>query len=149
MPDERRAKRRMAPGRAKRKAAAEAAAPRCPICGKPRDADYRPFCSKRCADVDLGRWLHGSYAIPVTEDDDEDGDAAGASPEGGPLARAGPGLSAASQRNRMLAAAVRAYAMARRTFPVDSASAIPYKPPSAPSRALLISPGSSVGRAAD
>jgi endogenous inhibitor of DNA gyrase (YacG/DUF329 family) len=50
--------------------------PACPICGKPRDDHYRPFCSKRCADVDLGRWLHGSYAIPVTEDADEDGDAA-------------------------------------------------------------------------
>jgi hypothetical protein len=34
---------------------------------------YRPFCSKRCADVDLNRWLSGSYAIPVTEDQDEDG----------------------------------------------------------------------------
>jgi endogenous inhibitor of DNA gyrase (YacG/DUF329 family) len=47
---------------------------RCPICGKPRDPDYRPFCSKRCADVDLGRWLNGSYAVPVSEDDDEDGE---------------------------------------------------------------------------
>jgi endogenous inhibitor of DNA gyrase (YacG/DUF329 family) len=45
----------------------------CPICGNPRDLDYRPFCSKRCADVDLGRWLTGRYAIPVTEDSDEDG----------------------------------------------------------------------------
>jgi endogenous inhibitor of DNA gyrase (YacG/DUF329 family) len=51
---------------------------RCPICGKPRNPDYRPFCSKRCADVDLGRWLKGSYAIPVTEEDDEDGDEPGA-----------------------------------------------------------------------
>jgi uncharacterized protein len=49
-------------------------APRCPICGKPRDPDYRPFCSKRCADVDLGRWFSGSYAIPVTEEEDEDGE---------------------------------------------------------------------------
>jgi hypothetical protein len=48
--------------------------PRCPICGKPRDPDYKPFCSKRCADVDLGRWLTGSYAIPVKEEEDEDGD---------------------------------------------------------------------------
>ncbi len=46
---------------------------RCPICRKPAIESYRPFCSKRCADVDLGRWLKGSYAIPVTEDDDEDG----------------------------------------------------------------------------
>lgn len=36
----------------------------CPICGKDSVAKYRPFCSKRCADVDLGRWLKGSYAIP-------------------------------------------------------------------------------------
>lgn len=37
---------------------------KCPICGKPRDEKYRPFCSKRCADVDLSRWLSGTYAIP-------------------------------------------------------------------------------------
>jgi endogenous inhibitor of DNA gyrase (YacG/DUF329 family) len=36
----------------------------CPICGKPRDARYDPFCSRRCADVDLHRWLKGSYVIP-------------------------------------------------------------------------------------
>lgn len=47
--------------------------PRCPICGLPGAQDYRPFCSQRCADVDLGRWLTGRYAIPVTEDSDEDG----------------------------------------------------------------------------
>ncbi len=46
----------------------------CPICGKPGIHEYRPFCSKRCADVDLNRWLSGSYAIPVTEEEDEDGD---------------------------------------------------------------------------
>ena len=32
----------------------------------------RPFCSRRCADVDLNRWLSGVYAIPVTEDEEED-----------------------------------------------------------------------------
>ncbi|MCK9908532.1 DNA gyrase inhibitor YacG [Microbacteriaceae bacterium K1510] len=49
-------------------------APRCPICGKARDEAFRPFCSKRCADVDLNRWLSGVYAIPVKDDDeDEDG----------------------------------------------------------------------------
>lgn len=42
---------------------------RCPICGKPADETYRPFCSKRCADVDLQRWLTGSYAIPAVEDE--------------------------------------------------------------------------------
>jgi hypothetical protein len=36
----------------------------CPICGRPRDAKLRPFCSKRCADIDLGRWLRGEYSIP-------------------------------------------------------------------------------------
>jgi hypothetical protein len=35
----------------------------CPICQKESDARYRPFCSKRCADIDLGRWLTGSYRI--------------------------------------------------------------------------------------
>jgi uncharacterized protein len=40
----------------------------CPICGKPSARAYYPFCSKRCADVDLNRWLSGSYAIPATED---------------------------------------------------------------------------------
>jgi endogenous inhibitor of DNA gyrase (YacG/DUF329 family) len=36
----------------------------CPICGKPAVARYKPFCSARCADIDLGRWLKGSYVIP-------------------------------------------------------------------------------------
>ena len=40
---------------------------RCPICGKPRDARYDPFCSKRCADIDLHRWLKGGYVIPGAE----------------------------------------------------------------------------------
>ena len=44
----------------------------CPICAKEADQKYRPFCSRRCADVDLGRWLTGSYAIPATEVDDDD-----------------------------------------------------------------------------
>jgi endogenous inhibitor of DNA gyrase (YacG/DUF329 family) len=44
----------------------------CPICGKPAVAVSRPFCSRRCADVDLNRWLSGVYAIPVTEDEEED-----------------------------------------------------------------------------
>jgi len=56
--------------------------PRCPICGKPRMPDYRPFCSKRCADLDLGRWLKGGYAIPATPDDDEDGDELSAAIDG-------------------------------------------------------------------
>jgi len=44
----------------------------CPICGKPADASLHPFCSKRCADVDLHRWLSGVYVVPVTEDEKED-----------------------------------------------------------------------------
>ena len=35
------------------------------------EPDYRPFCSRRCANVDLGRWLTGGYALPADEDDDE------------------------------------------------------------------------------
>ena len=45
----------------------------CPTCGKPAVASFRPFCSRRCADVDLHRWLSGAYAIPGKEDEDEDG----------------------------------------------------------------------------
>ena len=38
--------------------------PPCPICGKPNVPDYRPFCSKRCADIDLGKWFSGAYVSP-------------------------------------------------------------------------------------
>lgn len=49
---------------------------RCPICRKPGTEKYRPFCSKRCADIDLGRWLSGTYVVAGgTEDADEDGEA--------------------------------------------------------------------------
>jgi endogenous inhibitor of DNA gyrase (YacG/DUF329 family) len=41
----------------------------CPICRKPVQVAYRPFCSKRCADVDLQRWLRGAYAVPAEEDE--------------------------------------------------------------------------------
>jgi hypothetical protein len=47
---------------------------KCVICGKPKDEKYKPFCSKRCADVDLNRWFTGGYAIPVTEDQREPGE---------------------------------------------------------------------------
>jgi hypothetical protein len=56
---------------------------KCPICGRPTDAHYRPFCSRRCADVDLSRWLGGGYAIPVVEDADEDGERAPPADSGG------------------------------------------------------------------
>ena len=44
----------------------------CPICAREKDAKYAPFCSRRCADVDLGKWLNGSYAIPAAVTDEED-----------------------------------------------------------------------------
>ena len=43
----------------------------CPICGKPATDTSRPFCSERCRQVDLNRWLSNSYAIPAKDDDDE------------------------------------------------------------------------------
>ena len=49
-------------------------AARCSICGAPAEPDFRPFCSRRCADVDLARWLRGAYAIPGQLEADEDGD---------------------------------------------------------------------------
>lgn len=42
----------------------------CPICDAQSDEKYRPFCSKRCADVDLAKWLSGSYAVPSNDPDD-------------------------------------------------------------------------------
>ena len=48
---------------------------RCPICGKPAVERYRPFCSKRCADVDLQRWFSGTYAVTAAEDDEPPEDA--------------------------------------------------------------------------
>jgi hypothetical protein len=61
-----------------RKAQAEEKAPRCPICGRPRAHRYRPFCSARCRDVDLGRWFGEVYTVPAAEpgyDEDETPDA--------------------------------------------------------------------------
>ena len=59
--------------------AVKKSAARCPICGKPTVHAHRPFCSKRCAEVDLGRWLKGGYAVPC-EPVGKTGDALG---EGG------------------------------------------------------------------
>ena len=42
-------------------------AARCPICRRPAVPDFRPFCSKRCREVDLGRWIEGAYRIPDDE----------------------------------------------------------------------------------
>jgi endogenous inhibitor of DNA gyrase (YacG/DUF329 family) len=44
----------------------------CALCGKPRTDEYKPFCSKRCADIDLNRWLTGAYAIAAEEEDSVD-----------------------------------------------------------------------------
>jgi endogenous inhibitor of DNA gyrase (YacG/DUF329 family) len=41
----------------------------CPVCGAPTAKAYAPFCSKRCAAIDLHRWLSGAYAIPAVEND--------------------------------------------------------------------------------
>ena len=46
----------------------------CRICRRPADPALSPFCSKRCADIDLNRWLTGVYAVPVVEEEDEDGE---------------------------------------------------------------------------
>lgn len=44
----------------------------CPICGEAPAARFKPFCSRRCADVDLGRWLNGAYAVAAEEEDRPD-----------------------------------------------------------------------------
>ena len=46
----------------------------CPVCKKPVSAIYRPFCCKRCADVDLGRWLNESYTVESDEAPREEGE---------------------------------------------------------------------------
>ena len=51
-----------------------AKAKRCPICGQPATEASHPFCSPRCRDVDLNRWLSGSYVIPARDDEPDDVD---------------------------------------------------------------------------
>ncbi|HYC04370.1 MAG TPA: DNA gyrase inhibitor YacG [Azospirillaceae bacterium] len=43
----------------------------CAICGKPQIPQFKPFCSSRCADIDLGRWLNESYRVPVAAADED------------------------------------------------------------------------------
>lgn len=43
---------------------------RCPICDRPAAERYRPFCSKRCADIDLNRWFTGVYSVPAAPDEE-------------------------------------------------------------------------------
>jgi len=45
----------------------------CPMCKKPSTGEFHPFCTKRCADIDLGKWLGGNYAVPVVEPSDDFG----------------------------------------------------------------------------
>jgi uncharacterized protein len=52
----------------------KAGARKCPICGKPAVEASKPFCSERCRDVDLNRWLSGSYVVPGKPEADEDAD---------------------------------------------------------------------------
>ena len=49
----------------------------CPICGRPASAEVRPFCSRRCADVDLARWLGVAYRVPVDDPEAGEVDAGG------------------------------------------------------------------------
>lgn len=44
---------------------------RCPICRRPSEERYRPFCSERCAQRDLGRWLTDAYTIPGSDTEEE------------------------------------------------------------------------------
>jgi hypothetical protein len=53
---------------------------RCPICGKQAVAEFRAFCSRRCAEIDLNRWLSGVYVVPGKAEQDEDGER-GSAPE--------------------------------------------------------------------
>ncbi len=55
----------------------------CPICGRPAEARHRPFCSVRCADADLGRWLTGQYRVPGPPADPDDGAGGRLDPEEG------------------------------------------------------------------
>ncbi len=55
--------------------------PACPICGKPAAGKYAPFCSGRCADLDLGRWLKGGYVIPAGPEEAEAAESPNQAPE--------------------------------------------------------------------
>ena len=53
---------------------------RCPVCGAPAVAEFRPFCSARCQDVDLHRWFSGTYAIPGRPGDEDEDEIGGENP---------------------------------------------------------------------
>lgn len=48
---------------------------KCPICGKPTAPEHEPFCSRRCADIDLGNWLNDSYKLPAPLEEEDEGEA--------------------------------------------------------------------------
>jgi hypothetical protein len=55
-----------------KKRARKARAGACPICKKPSIEQFRPFCSRHCADLDLAQWLQGNYAIPAYDQDSQE-----------------------------------------------------------------------------
>ena len=56
-------------------------APSCPICGRPVVMEFKPFCSKRCADIDLSRWLGEVYRVPVEGEEEGAGQVSGKNQE--------------------------------------------------------------------
>ncbi len=60
---------------------------KCPLCGHPTEHEFRPFCSRRCANIDLYKWMSNGYAISGREDADEDGDDAAADAASNPSRR--------------------------------------------------------------
>jgi endogenous inhibitor of DNA gyrase (YacG/DUF329 family) len=61
----------------------QAAASACPICGKPTQVKTRPFCSRRCADLDLHRWLSGVYVARGAEEEGNEDDSRASAPKSG------------------------------------------------------------------
>ena len=61
-------------GMAKDTSAERPRIPVCPVCGRPTTEAARPFCSRRCADLDLGRWLTGAYAVPAEDVPEDEGE---------------------------------------------------------------------------
>ena len=64
-------------------------AAKCPICSRPAQQKYQPFCSKRCADIDLGRWLKEGYRVETDDGPGDDEPGGGSSGAGGPSGQRG------------------------------------------------------------
>ena len=91
---------------------------RCPICSRPSEARYKPFCSARCANVDLSRWLNEGYRIPARPDSDEEESASeGNAPRGAGSGAQAPAISGQPSR-----------AQTKLTPWLDFAKAISYNP---------------------